>query len=407
MIGPTWRLDVGNALEVLAGYPDESVQCVVTSPPYYGLRDYNLPPTIWGDGWVGCLGLEPTVDMYLEHMAEVFAQVRRVLRRDGTVWLNIGDSYAAKPRGSDEGWATSRLSNPARVQKAQSASLRRGRRTRHGAKEKDLLMVPARLALTLRDEGWWLRSEIIWHKLTPMPESVGDRPTRSHEQLYLLTKAPRYYYDADAIREPHADSTIADQARARSRPNNSNQPDLHPGHPLPSNPLGRNKRTVWTLASRPFPDAHFATFPTDLVEPCILAGTSAHGACACGAPWRRLVEVEGRAPTSSEGRPLLASADAVPGASPDLRKHAGHHGNNVRVRHTRGWEPTCECTDPGPAARCVVLDPFAGAGTTLMVGLRLGRSAIGIELNPEYSDLARERVLADQPLHNTPAEAIA
>jgi hypothetical protein len=161
---------------------------------------------------------------------------------------------------------------------------------------------------------------------------------------------------------------------------------------------------VWTLSSQPFPEAHFATYPPKLVEPCILAGTSQHGACvACGAPWRRLVDVVG-ATTSSEGRELLESATAMPGVSPDLRKHRGHHGDNTRERRTTGWSPTCGCgAEVGPST---VLDPFSGAGTTGLVALRRGRSYIGLELNPEYAELSRRRINDDSPLLNGAAEEV-
>jgi site-specific DNA-methyltransferase (adenine-specific) len=228
----TWQIRQGDALERLQAMPGESVQACVTSPPYFGLRDYGVD---------GQIGLEATLDEYLDRLLAVFAEVHRVLRSDGTLWVNIGDSYASKPRGSDNGWDKSRLTNPARVQKAQSASLRRSRHSASavGAKQKDLMGVPWLLAFALREQGWWLREDIIWAKPTPMPESVTDRCTRAHEYIFRLTKSARYYADQDAIREP----------------------------------LGANKRSVWTVRGTPYPAAHFATFPPELVEPMILAGS--------------------------------------------------------------------------------------------------------------------------------------
>jgi DNA modification methylase len=408
---PTWQLLEGQALDRLRELPDESVHCVVTSPPYWGLRDYGVD---------GQIGLEPTFAEFLGRLVEAFREVRRVLRSDGVCWVNMGDSYASKTRGSDAGWDTSRLSNPARVQKAQAAALRssgdRHRGKADGFKEKDLIGQPWRLAFALQDDGWWLRSEVIWHKATPMPESVVDRPTRAHEHLFLLTKAPRYFYDGDAIREPLAPSTQrtwGDSTRRSEAPSDRVKSarfligtPRRPAVDAAGNPMGANRRTVWRLTSQPYPEAHFATFPPKLVEPCILAGTSEAGACsACGAPWRRIVEVLGET-KSAEGRELLDSAAAMPGAPPDLRKHAGHHGDNLRPRLTLGWEPTCEHADVDREP-CVVLDPFAGAATTLLVAQRLGRSSIGIELNPEYSALARCRIVDDAPLLNAPAELVA
>jgi DNA modification methylase len=405
---PAWRIEVGDVVDRLRELPDESVQCVVTSPPYWGLRDYGV---------AGQIGQEPTLGDFIARLVEVFEEVRRVLRVDGTCWVNMGDAYASKTRGSDLGWDKSRLTNPARVQKAQAAALRatgdRHRGKGDGLKEKDLMGQPWRLAFALQDAGWWLRSEIVWHKPTPMPESVTDRPTRAHEQLFLFAKAPRYFYDADAIREPLATKTFSSHGSTRKptgggglvKADNWGRgvQERKPKVDAAGEPVGANKRTVWTVYSQPYPEAHFATFPPALVKPCVMAGTSAHGACAqCGAPWRRVVDVLGES-KSAEGRELLGSATAVPGASPDLRKHGGHHGDNVRPRLTRGWEPTCDHVDVG-VRPCVVLDPFSGAGTTVMKALRHGRSAIGVELNPEYAALSRRRIQDDSPLLNGAAE---
>jgi DNA modification methylase len=225
--------------------------------------------------------LEDTPDEYVAALVETFREVRRVLADDGTVWLNLGDSYNARQRGNDNGWDKSRLTNPARVQKAQSAALR-PRPAFPGSKPKDLLGIPWMVAFALRDDGWYLRSEIIWSKPSCMPESVGDRPTRAHEQIFLLSKQRYYFYDADAIREEPAEATLTDRRVSRSRsyegdPRGGNQSHAGAsnGHPVPTPEAGRNKRSVWTVASQPFPGAHFATFPPKLIEPCILAGSRA------------------------------------------------------------------------------------------------------------------------------------
>ena len=367
------RVLVGDCLDVLSTLPAESVHCVVTSPPYWGLRDYGLPPLVfggdpacaheWGEGlrihkggphgatgtllggsrsvveaqaatkdiqagqfcarcgaWAGALGLEPTPELYVEHMVDLFREVRRVLRDDGTLWLNLGDCYATgagrvgdHPGGGERGakWAGRALRNGAHAGKhtaiaAMGPMTQPNRMPLPGLKPKDLVGVPWRVAFALQADGWWLRSDIIWHKPNPMPESVTDRPTKAHEYVFLLTKSERYFYDADAIREPHVDAARYDGGGAAG----VSSPDYDPRRPalvrVPFamhgrvyHPAGRKRRTVWTITPKPFPAAHFATFPPELPEPCIKAG----------------------------------------------------------------------CPQDG-----TVLDPFAGAGTTGVVALRLGRS---------------------------------
>jgi DNA modification methylase len=186
--------------EDMSDVPDGSIHCVVTSPPYFALRDYNVE---------GQIGLEDTLDAYIERMVAVFREVRRVLRDDGTVFLNMGDSYATRPRGTDNGWDKSRLTNPARIQKAQSLALRRGKMAASDVlKEKDQMLVPHRLAIALQEDGWYLRDTIIWHKTNPMPSSVSDRCTPCFEYVFMLTKKPRYFADMDAVREPLAESSL-------------------------------------------------------------------------------------------------------------------------------------------------------------------------------------------------------
>jgi DNA modification methylase len=252
---------------------DASVQCVVTSPPYWGLRDYGLGSET--------LGLEPTPELYVEHLVEIFREVRRVLRADGTCWVNLGDSYASDVKGSG-GISHSPLfhatAETGRSANGQVAAQRYApRRVDHGLKPKDLVGIPWRVAFALQADGWWLRSDIIWAKPNPMPESITDRPTKSHEYLFLLTKAARYYYDGEAIKEP---ATMTPQRRW----NGDGIRGEIPGQPMHNGSRGlrdeptmdradRNRRSVWTIATEPYPEAHFATFPEKLVEPCILAGT--------------------------------------------------------------------------------------------------------------------------------------
>ena len=342
---------VGDALACLRAMPAASVHCCVTSPPYWGLRDYGTPPQIWGGdpacrhrwgdegksgqrlrngigsdagvgtrkaetlnpptgafcarcgAWRGSLGLEPTPALYVRHLVEVFREARRVLRKDGTLWLNIGDSYAGR-------WASRRDTGRRGFVEASRERTKWTDRSlaAEGLKDKDLIGIPWRVAFALQDDGWWLRRDHIWAKPNPMPESVRDRCTTAHEYLFLLTKSARYYYDGAAIKEPAADCRGGlrfTEARARAMgraPSGNERHDHEQAHSTV-----RNKRSVWTVATAPFPGAHFATFPPALIEPCILAGCPAGG---------------------------------------------------------------------------TVLDPFLGAGTTALVADRLGRHCIGLEAQP-------------------------
>lgn len=259
--------DVTYCMDALAAaklLPDDCVDCIVTSPPYYGLRDYGVP---------GQIGLEATPEQYIRKLVELFRELRRVLKSCGTLWINIGDTYAAGSMTPHAGQ---------RKNRDQSAMCGLIRKPTEGIKAKDLIGIPWMLAFALRADGWYLRSDIIWHKPNTMPESVTDRPTKAHEYIFLLSKSPKYYYDADAIREPH--TTIDDLNRrikngvgvwkTKKACANSeyavngtgrNRTELY-------NKNGRNKRSVWTVPTKPFKGAHFATFPKNLIAPCILAG---------------------------------------------------------------------------------------------------------------------------------------
>lgn len=361
----TVTIKVGDALEQLATLPDESVHCVVTSPPYWGLRDYGMG---------GQIGLEATPQAFVDKLVAVFREVRRVLRADGTCWVNMGDSYAANRSyqvpdnkvgdvGNRKGMTASRRRDDAMIPRSDLRV--------EGLKPKDLVGMPWRLAFALQADGWWLRQDIIWHKPNPMPESVRDRCTKAHEYVFLLTKSERYWYDAEAISEQSSGNTNqrrptgwADEGKksARQWATEQRQGRKHldayeagderhrtkaglvdyatkvrklaePGSGIKNTgsfdqamsvmPERRNKRSVWTITTKGFSEAHFATFPPELPETCIKAG----------------------------------------------------------------------CPERG-----TVLDPFFGAGTTGLVADRLGRDCIGIELNPDYADMARRRIHADAPL---------
>jgi DNA modification methylase len=266
----TVTLHLGDCLEVLRDMDADTVQTCVTSPPYYGLRDY---------GHKGQIGQEETPDAYIARLVEVFREVRRVLKPDGTLWLNLGDSYA----GSNQGAGTKlpsekQLSN--RGTNYQTTEEHKSKLSRiDGYKPKDLLMIPARVAIALQADGWYLRSEIVWHKPNPMPESVKDRPTKAHEMIYLLAKSPKYFYDAEAVLEPYTspiDRWGGDFTRLVKSPKDKQQGNpksLNRERDMRPNKNGRNRRDVWTVTTKPYKGAHFATFPPDLIEPCILAGS--------------------------------------------------------------------------------------------------------------------------------------
>ena len=313
--------DVGAALKSLA---DKSVHCCVTSPPYWGLRDY---------GHAGQLGLEKTPQEYVERKVAVFADVRRVLRDDGTLWLNLGDSYAASGKKGSGGIGKGTIAG-GRGQSTNKGSFygAADSLSRHpsdyGLKEKDLVGIPWRVAFALQADGWYLRQDIIWSKPNPMPESVRDRCTKAHEYIFMLSKSPRYYYDAAAIAEPisasyakdnRPDGVLRNRLYENSKLVKAGMVEKWEGTPddYAVRKTTRNKHSVWTVTTKSFKGAHFATFPPDLIEPCILAGSPKDG---------------------------------------------------------------------------VVLDPFAGSGTTGMVAERHGRSAILIELNPDYTAMIQKRL---------------
>lgn len=260
------ELYLGDCLESLRQMPDASVNCCVTSPPYFGLRDYGEP---------GQLGLEPTPDEFVKALVAVFLEVRRVLANDGTFWLNLGDSYARSPAKGGSG-----PSGKNRDYYGNNYGNARGAEVPEGLKPKDLIGIPWRVAFALQADGWYLRQDIIWSKPNPMPESVSDRCTKSHEYIFLLSKSPRYYFDSESVKEPVAASSVArlsqsglvNQAGSDRVPGKTNGPMRAVG-----NGETRNRRSVWSVTTKPFKGAHFATFPPDLIEPCILAGCPVGG----------------------------------------------------------------------------------------------------------------------------------
>jgi DNA modification methylase len=329
---PWLTIHGGDCRDVLATMPDESVHAVVTSPPYWNLRDYGI---------AGQLGLEPRPEDYITAMVGVFREVWRVLRRDGTLWLNMGDSFAGRGRPERGHSRRTDLAPIPRKANANGGSW--------GLKSKDLVGMPWRLALALQADGWYLRRDVIWSKPNPMPESADDRPATSHEYLFMLTRSERYLYDAWAVRE--------DAVGAAKR----------------------NRRSVWTIPTQQYLGAHFATFPEALVEPCILASTSERGTCSiCGAPWRRVVR------TSTPGRSWNGNTGGLQTGA------AGARGSGRQRKE--GWVPDhpveetwrIACEHDAPPVPAVVLDPFGGTGTVGQVANRRGRRAVLVDLNPEY-----------------------
>lgn len=379
-----YQLLLGDCLQVMKTLPANSVHMVCTSPPYYGLRSYLHNEH---DDKHLEIGTEQTPDAYVAALVEVFREVRRVLRGDGTLWLNLGDSYVSNSKGSG---------GPSEKQSRNAGSRYETRKFSDDVPEKNLLGMPWRVAFALQADGWILRSEIIWHKRAPMPESVTDRPTKAHEQVFLLAKSATYYYDHIAIME---------EGSGRAAQNRTYKYDGLPGHETKHGFLAvadvewhtRNKRSVWTLGPEQFAGSHFATMPTKLVEPCILAGTSAYGCCAkCGAPWSRVVERGPGMPRDrevSEGLPATMNGHGSRQLSGD--KHRKWKAEHPDV--DRGWRATClcGCDDIVP---CVVLDPFSGAATTGIVALKHHRRYIGIELNPDYIRLSEDRLGRVQPM---------
>lgn len=408
---------------------DGSVHCVVTSPPYWGLRDYGTARWVGGApecahrqaatggsqnkgnnnregapfkdrcGLCGAervddqLGLEPTPEEYVATMVAVFREVWRVLRDDGTCWLNLGDSYVSNASG-----AKPQTGFPVNRRLAREAIWLSNANGGPGLKAKDMVGIPWRVAFALQADGWYLRSDVIWSKPNPMPESVTDRPTKAHEYLFLLAKRERYYYDAEAIKEPAEyrepnspqsikspyDQGFTRRGKALTSPRmDGNSWNENNGRGFIPAALGRNRRSVWEIATQPYPEAHFATFPEALVEPCVLAGTSEYGCCGrCGAPWERMVERSGG--TIGEAW-HDHNQDLVRG-----QRNSPQTSDGTYKVVTTGWQPTCDC-GPGPPTPPLVLDPFAGSGTVGLVCHRLGRRFVGTELKPEYCRMAYAR----------------
>lgn len=367
---------------------NDSVQCVVTSPPYWGLRKYTgLPDLMWDDGWEGQLGHEPTPELYIKHLVEIFREVKRVLRPDGICFVNIGDTYSGSGGAHKLNHANPGISKSAYRDGVPHTS----KNNKHPVlKPKDLCLIPQRLVIALQEDGWWVRSDIIWHKTNPMPESVKDRPTNSYEHVLMLTKSAKYFYDNEAVREPisakYANDKRANGINRHRHYKNAKwvkegmlQFDLSP-FPHEERDMKRNMRDVWTINVKPYNGAHFATFPEELVERCIKAATSEKGCCPkCGASYIRIVERKSMVIRRTNWGEKAGNRTASSGtmiSPPESR--------------TTGWEPGCNCGEVNTVP-CLVLDPFGGSGTTAYVAKKIGRRCAIYELSREYCKLAEER----------------
>lgn len=502
---------IGDVQKVLTQIPSNSVRCIVTSPPYYGLRDYGTATWLGGDehckhegkkrqsntgrikpehkqasndhhkdvSYGNCIkcgairiddqiGLEKTPEEYIAKMVEIFRECRRILTDDGTLWLNIGDSYWGSGNAGSHTGETLNMGK-----KTAGYGATKGHTVQKHAiiKPKDLIGIPWMLAFALRADGWWLRQDIIWNKPNPMPESVQDRCTKSHEYIFLLTKSPKYYYDSYAVRQPLAENSISrleqdiENQKGSSRENgntrqerpmkavqknvnsmrpwphgivrdrllnyDSKEKQLRPNverggyeseSDLPAPANTANKKSVWTISTKPFTGAHFATFPEDLIVDCIRAGTSEHGKCStCGQPWMRVVQKQN---VGNDGNTNTKYDEkSAAGRLAKKRDAARQQQGQEFVDNTKTitWWPSCEChgkfitekiiilpddpeydadsdenyyevktympdipLDQHPVSPDIVLDIFGGAGTTAVVAKKLLRDFVLVELNEKY-----------------------
>lgn len=369
---PNAVIHVGSCMDVLEHLQEGMFQTCVTSPPYWKMRDYEAQ---------GQLGLEDTPEQYVGNLVAVMRKVRRVLRHDGTLWLNLGDTYAQIPRR--RGLKGSELSAVA------------ARKLPEGIKPKDKLGIPWMVAFALRADGWFLRQDVIWSKQCPAPESVKDRPSTSHEHLFLLSKSQQYFYDADALRTEHVarrrNKNGAGALRGQRQIRPAGRPDSEDRW---FHPAGANDRSVWEIPMEDSDGAHPAVMPRGLARKCILAGTSQKGRCpSCGEPLRRVVQRIRTLDGQPAELPRMWSAD---GGGPKRSPGPGHNRIATEVR-LLGWQSGCSCEACRPVP-CLVLDPFGGHGTTAVEAIAHGRSAVLIEINPSYAAQARSRIDSELPL---------
>ena len=434
----------GNCLDTLKQLPDQCVNTCITSPPYWGLRDYGTATWIGGDpncnhmrdskvnpsgntdtghkamfekdNAVGdaiyksecpkCgakrkdqqLGLEDTPDQFVENLVNVFREVRRVLKDDGTVWLNLGDSYSSGGRKT--------TTNQTLRGDSELVSIRP--QPVNGIKEKDLIGIPWKVAFGLQADGWYLRQDIIWHKPNPMPESVKDRCTKSHEYIFLLSKNAHYYFDHESIKVESSQST---EIRNKNKFNGAfkgqfkgtpNEKRWQEGRPIDEPKFSidgkSNKRSVWTVTTKPYSEAHFATYPHDLIIPCIKAGCPEKVCASCGKPYvRKFKEINVEPKIVKQNKTNTKKFESSMGGSgTSFKGHSGYFKNDgtpiTKPTKDLGLQKQCQC-ETNEIKSGTVLDPFGGSGTTAQVAAQLNRNAIICELNPEYIKIANQRLL--------------
>ncbi len=422
---PINQVVIGDCTEVMQGWPAGSIDLVVTSPPYWGLRDYGSETVrIWGGdpacehewvddstkfgnmgggeenrkevwdsnmrdklpkrnfcvhcgAWRGSLGLEPHPQLFIDHLVEICREIRRVLKPSGTFWLNLGDTFYGS--GGKGGQYEKFMPD-----KGQPDHYRQSSKTRSNwLQPKQKLMMPARVAIALQKDGWVLRSDVIWHKPNHMPSPVKDRLTCAYEHVFLFAKARRYYFDLEAIRKPHQGRASGNKERMYFPDPRQNGRE-HFGRNFPWDPKvkGKNPGDVWRIPTTPFPGAHFATFPPKLIEPIVKAGSPRWLCSRCGKPRTRITER-----TEVLTRPGIKTKDeGLEGIRNDIDRR---RFRPIADFKTVGWSD-CGCGEgwnPG-----VVLDPFGGSGTVGQVARKLGRRFILIEIKPEYAAIARQRV---------------
>lgn len=435
----------GHVVDCLRSMPDSNVHCGVTSPPYWGLRNYRTNPVQWGDGWAGCLGAEPTPEMFVAHLVEVFGEFRRVLRDDGVLFVNLGDTYIGSGKGGNpgEGWKQNTNLGSQTV-RGQINSVK-------GIADLNKSVIPHRFALAMQADGWYFRDDIIWHKPAPMPSSVSGwrwerhrikvksqhrssrggkemmdnprlaqpsdllnqphcewadcpgckkcdptggyilkrgswRTTCAHEHILMFAKSDTYFCDSEAVKEPAATATIQRNQYSRIIDDPDEQYAVAHDHEFEGST--RNPRSVWIIGPDPFRGSHYAVFPRELPRRCIEAATSAKGCCPkCGSQWARIVD---RTPM------VIDRSDWGDGAG----NRTAPSGTMVSPPEssTTGWRATCKCGDSLAPIPCTIADIFGGSGTTAEVGVSMNRRAILCELNQEYVELSRKRLLDAVPL---------
>ena len=444
---------LGSCLSILKTLPDESVDMCITSPPYWNLRNYGSNPEIWGgdencdhewtnkvpfkgskpshgigsdsiaigkvteesqelgwssgefctkcNAWKGELGLEPTPELYIEHLTMIFHEVRRVLKSYGTCWVNIGDTYASTSGGF--GHSEHKGLHKQSEGLDEATDFLRPNPKSYGYKDKDLIGIPWMLAFSMRAEGWYLRQDIIWAKAlsgdlrkgTAMPESIKDRCSKSHEYLFLFAKERHYYYDYHAVTEP----LLTDVEKEKRKGKKGNQggfrcdmEDRPREDYIPKNGKG-NRRSVWYVQLQQFKDAHFACFPKTLITPAIKAGCPVKICSHCGKPYEREVVM-----TKKSDRPVSKVKDfnenGVSRTTDNLKEYGEYGGNEYK---DKGYQPICDCEQLAEPLKGVVLDPFMGSGTTGEVAKELSRDYVGLEINEKYIKIANKRITGVKP----------